>query len=122
MEFKSKITPNTAPPGHPITKKQKSIPGWYGWFCCKHDDGQYYAVVAGDAPMSSSTRYYVITKAMYDECDQPGCQDPGSLFRNGILVYRHTTSVMSPSSEEVLHPEYMAKFRWYTEHLYRNPR
>ena len=69
MEYKSKVTKDTAPARPPFFKNQKRNSGWYGWFCCKHDDGKYYAVVAADAPMSGSTRYYVITKAMYDACD-----------------------------------------------------
>ena len=42
--------------------------GFSGWYCCKADDGMYYAVKYGNAPMNTSVGYYIITKAIYDQC------------------------------------------------------
>ncbi|MBR6717898.1 MAG: hypothetical protein IKI77_06080 [Oscillospiraceae bacterium] len=89
-------------------------PGYSAWYCCKADDGKYYAVISASSPMICYKNYYVITKAIYDACDPSDPDTARKMIGKGILVYEYSDGPMgSPEPHQVHHPEYMDAFGWY---------
>ena len=56
------------------------------WYCCKADDGGYYAVVAASAPMRQSTRYYIITKEIFDACDPNSPNSYNAIYKGEEVI------------------------------------
>ncbi|MBR6106844.1 MAG: hypothetical protein IKQ39_02455 [Oscillospiraceae bacterium] len=90
-------------------------PGHSAWYCCKADDGRYYAVISAMSPMVCYKKYYVITKAIFDACDPSAPDTARSLIQKGTLVYEYSDGPMgSPEPHQVYHPEYMDAFGWFS--------